>query len=518
MHIEVVAEEELKKSFSVKIPAEVLTKKFAELLQKEQKTYKVQGFRPGKVPLNIVKKALSDNVLSQAINQCISDANEEIVKSKNLIIAAQPRVHIQQADEKTGIECRINFELVPDLTQVEIVLPQQLIEYDVNFSDDDIAARITQHLQQVPDYAPIEETRPVQAEDVIKLDIDSPFLEKKDDGTGTGKGGSDKGTGSNGSGKSRASGKIGGNNGSGKSSSGKVGSSSSSGTGSGDAVADSDGSESYLPIDLSRRDIDTEFAQACIGLSVGDTIQRRVKTPQDKKNFGKIAGKEIEVTLIIKQILRKVPAVLDDKFAKLHNCQSVEEYRSNFRRHMETIYKDVCSFLLRKQVLDFCKAHYSFPIPAGMVKDMAAEILLKECKSYGIDYKRIAALPQKERDAVFKEKTGSDEEHLQASIQSIAQDLVRANLLFMHLAGSNNIDVTSKELTSEVVDVIGSQPEAERQAVYNYFRTDANAMLGLRTKILEKKVIAWIIDNATKEKKTVTLQEIDKLVTRNNRP
>jgi len=84
-------------------------------LRKLSRTVKMPGFRPGKVPLNIVARAYEPQARSEAIEAAIGKAFDEAVRAQNLRVAGHPRVEPKQAATEGTLEFSAVFEVYPEI-------------------------------------------------------------------------------------------------------------------------------------------------------------------------------------------------------------------------------------------------------------------------------------------------------------------------------------------------------------------------------------------------------------------
>ena len=93
----------VQKKFSITIPAgkvsQVVERKFAEA----QKTAKIKGFRPGKVPINMVKQYYKEEVQQNALNSLINETYNEALKKHTLRIVGEPQIEGATEKEKLFI-------------------------------------------------------------------------------------------------------------------------------------------------------------------------------------------------------------------------------------------------------------------------------------------------------------------------------------------------------------------------------------------------------------------------------
>ena len=102
-----------------------LDKEIEQRLRKIAKTVKLPGFRPGKVPANIVKQQYGAQAYHEAVNEAVEKAFGEAVKNQSLRVAGYPRIEEKKSENESLIEFTAVFEVYPeiklgDLKEVEI--------------------------------------------------------------------------------------------------------------------------------------------------------------------------------------------------------------------------------------------------------------------------------------------------------------------------------------------------------------------------------------------------------------
>ena len=105
-----------------------LDKDVEQRLKRISKSVKMPGFRPGKVPANIVKQQHGDQARHEALSEALDRAFGEAVKTQQLRIAGYPNIEPKTSESTTHLEFAAVFEVYPevklgDLTAVEIERP-----------------------------------------------------------------------------------------------------------------------------------------------------------------------------------------------------------------------------------------------------------------------------------------------------------------------------------------------------------------------------------------------------------
>ena len=93
-----------------------LEKEVDQQLRKIGKTVKMPGFRPGKVPANIVRQQYGDEARNEALGEALSKAFSEAVNAQQLRVAGRPSIEPKQSEDATQMIFTAVFEVYPEIT------------------------------------------------------------------------------------------------------------------------------------------------------------------------------------------------------------------------------------------------------------------------------------------------------------------------------------------------------------------------------------------------------------------
>lgn len=151
-----------------------LDKDTDQRLKRIGKNFKMAGFRPGKVPANIVKQQYGDQARYEAMNEALERAFGEAVKAQQLRVAGQPSISPKTTESTTNLEFTAVFEVYPevklgDLKDVEV--ERSVLEVSASELDSTLEVLRKQRVK----YEPVD--RAAAKGDRVTID----FLGKKDD-------------------------------------------------------------------------------------------------------------------------------------------------------------------------------------------------------------------------------------------------------------------------------------------------------------------------------------------------
>ena len=110
----------LKRGYTVVVPAADIESKRATRLADLGKTLNLPGFRPGKVPLMVVRQRYGSAVTAEVLEESVSEATQQVLSERGLRPALQPKIDVVSLDAGAGaakdLEFKVELELLPDIT------------------------------------------------------------------------------------------------------------------------------------------------------------------------------------------------------------------------------------------------------------------------------------------------------------------------------------------------------------------------------------------------------------------
>jgi trigger factor len=167
--------EGLKRAYTVVVPAAAIEGKRTTKLTELGRTIRLPGFRPGKVPMPVMKQRYGTAVMAEVLEESVDEATRQVLNDRNLRPAMQPRVTPVNLDiggkgAARDLEFKVELELLPEiglpdfsalhLTRLKGEVPAETIDKALN----ELAAR----QRTMED---IEEARPAETGDFLKIDF-----------------------------------------------------------------------------------------------------------------------------------------------------------------------------------------------------------------------------------------------------------------------------------------------------------------------------------------------------------
>ncbi len=120
MQVTETLSEGLKRAYTVVVPASDIESKRAARFANLGKTLALPGFRPGKVPLTLVRQRYGTAVTAEVLEELVSEATRQVLSERGLRPAQQPKVDLISLDAAAGsakdLEFKVELELLPEIT------------------------------------------------------------------------------------------------------------------------------------------------------------------------------------------------------------------------------------------------------------------------------------------------------------------------------------------------------------------------------------------------------------------
>ena len=159
----------LKRGYTVVVPAADLEGKRTAKLTELGKTLRLPGFRPGKVPMPVVRQRYGSAVMAEVLEESVNSATRQMLSDRGLRPANQPKVDVVSDDPVKDLEFKVELELLPEIPMPDfgainlVRLKAEVPDAEIDRVIGEIAARQRTHED-------VEETRPAAVGDVLQVD------------------------------------------------------------------------------------------------------------------------------------------------------------------------------------------------------------------------------------------------------------------------------------------------------------------------------------------------------------
>ncbi|ABI57631.1 trigger factor [Alkalilimnicola ehrlichii MLHE-1] len=168
MQVSVETTEGLGRRMTVQVPAEQVEEKVDQRLRSLRGNVRMDGFRPGKVPLKVVRKRYGPQVRGEVLSELVQSTYSEALREKELRPAGNPEIEPKQTEEGKDLEYQATFEVLPSfevtgLDQIKVERPQ------VEITDADVDEVLERLRKQQAEYNEVD--RASQEGDRVVIDF-----------------------------------------------------------------------------------------------------------------------------------------------------------------------------------------------------------------------------------------------------------------------------------------------------------------------------------------------------------
>ena len=103
MQVTETKSEGLNRQFKVALPAKEIEEKISHRLQELAKTVRLPGFRPGKVPVSVLRNKYGPSVMGEVLERAVNDSSRQALAEKGLRPAMQPEIEIKASSDLRGL-------------------------------------------------------------------------------------------------------------------------------------------------------------------------------------------------------------------------------------------------------------------------------------------------------------------------------------------------------------------------------------------------------------------------------
>jgi trigger factor len=305
----------LKREYDISLPASDLAAKLNGQLADLKAKVRINGFRPGKVPVEHLRKVYGKSVMADVMQEAIASANKKIIDDNHLRLAREPKVELpnDQAAIDAALEARgdLNFkvalEVLPvfeigDFSQISL----ERLTADVEPSD--VETALDRLAEERRSYSEKPAGGKAEIHDRVTIDFDGTIEGAPFEG------------------------------------------------GEGRDIQVALGSNTFLP----------GFEDQLIGVAVGDKRTVRATFPEAYA-VRALAGKTADFDATVKAVATRDSFVLDDEFAKTMGSENFDKLKEMIRDRLAAEYARVSRDKVKRQLLDKLDNLYSFELPEGLV-------------------------------------------------------------------------------------------------------------------------------------------------------
>ncbi len=331
MKVDYIEESPVRKALTFEVEPERVQQEIETRARELARKVKLPGFRPGKVPIEVVKKRFHSEILGEVAEAIVNKVVFDELDGRGLKPLAPPKVEEVKLDEGQPMSFKAVFETLP-LIELPDWRGLRASATAPNVTDEGVDKEIDRLREEAARYDPVEEARPTQAGDYVLLDL---YWRPLDGGKG--------------------------------------------------------GHDENALIEIGNEGNHPDMNKGLEGLSLGET--REIDVAWGKDAAPKIANKTVRYTVTLKGLKKKVVPAADDEFAKdLGEFDSLEALRGKIRQQLQAAEERRADRETKAALVEALVARADFEVPEALVeRHMTArtETLARGLAYQGIDPRKV---------------------------------------------------------------------------------------------------------------------------------
>jgi len=312
------------KDISIEVSAEEVKKEFEKTYDAYMRYVKVPGFRPGRVPRDVVKQRFSKEVKDEVVGQLLPHALQHAVVDHKLRVIGEPRINEISITEGEPFKFTASIEVLPEIELKEykgIKVTKQLTPV----TDEDVETAINSLRENAVEFVPVED-RSSKDGDFVSVNLVGKFVDPQSEHEKE------------------------------------------------DLKADG------VEIEIGAESTQPEFTENLRDVKPDDIREFRVIYPEDFNSKG-LAGKTVDFTATVLAVREKELPELDDEFAKSSgDYETIQQLRDNVRENLAQNAETEADNRLRESLLTQLLETHQFDVPTVLVNE-GAESRLREFSS-----------------------------------------------------------------------------------------------------------------------------------------
>ena len=423
MQVSVETTSNIERRMTIGVPAQEIDQAVQKRLQETARTVRLNGFRPGKVPVSVVKRRFGDSIRQEVVGEVMRDSYIKALQEQDINPAGWPKFEPKVMEEGKDLEFIATFEVLPeielgDLSAISIEKPVSEV------TDKDIDAMIDNLRRQQATMKEVK--RKCKNKDVVTIDFKG-FI---------------------------------------------------------DGEAFEGGSAEGHRLTLGSGQMIPGFEKGIVGAKAGEEIEIEVTFPEDYHNE-ELAGKPAKFQITVHKVEEPQLPELDADFFQRFGIDAEDEaaFREEVKKNMERELKQAVSNKVKNDVINGLLDVTELEVPAALVDQEIDRLRQDAAQRFGgqVDFQQ---LPKEifEEQAKRRVKTGllfqevvkkndlkADEAKVEEKIQEIASTYEQPDEVVAHFNSNpdQKAQVESSVLEDAVVDfVLGAAKVKEKKMKY----------------------------------------------------
>ena len=314
LQVDVTDISQCRKGLTVEVPVEEVNAAFEKTYGAYARHLKIPGFRPGRVPRELIKQRFAKEAEEEVVQSMVPEALQAAVAEHMLRVVGEPQIDALSIGQGEPLKFRATFEVMPEF-ELKEYKGLKLTKRVATVADEDVEHALDHLRQSAAEFVPVED-RPSRDGDFVSVNLVGKYVEPPEE---------------------------------------------------------EDLKSDDVQVEVGANNVQPEFSENLRDVKAGDVREFRVKYPEEFSAEG-LAGKTLDFTATVVAVREKEAPELDDEFARdFGDYENLQQLRDRIRENLTASAEARADSGLREEVVKRILEDYDFEVPSALVEPQAAD-------------------------------------------------------------------------------------------------------------------------------------------------
>jgi trigger factor len=314
LQVDVADLSQCRRDIKVEVPVEEVNAAFERTYGAYARHLKIPGFRPGRVPRELIKQRFSKEAREEVLKSLVPEALQHAVAERMLRVVGDPQIGDLSIGEGEPLKFKATIEVLPEF-ELKEYKGLKLTKRVAIVTDEDVEHTLEHLRQSAAEFVPVED-HPSRDGDFVSVNLVGKYVEPPEE---------------------------------------------------------EDLKSDDVQIEIGADGVQPEFSENLRGVNAGDVREFRVKYPEDFSAEG-LAGKTIDFTATVVAVREKEAPELDDEFARdFGDYENLQQLRDRIRENLTASAEARAEADLREGALKRVLDDYDFEVPSTLVEPQVVD-------------------------------------------------------------------------------------------------------------------------------------------------
>ena len=172
MNVTVDSKKGLKTNLKVFVDKKTINDRMGERLIELSKTVNIKGFRPGKVPVDVLKRQFGKAIYGEVLEKVLKETSSKALEEKKIKVAGQPKLDLKSYGEGKDLNYTLEVDELPSI-KIQSLESVKFNDYEINVSENEIKKRIEEIAKNQNNFKDKKDNEEAKEGDLVVFDYNA---------------------------------------------------------------------------------------------------------------------------------------------------------------------------------------------------------------------------------------------------------------------------------------------------------------------------------------------------------